>query len=128
MSLREALLSWIAHLALLGAPAESALNPPADAAQIAAAEREIGFEFPPELRELYLLADGQRLTETGEVALLFGDYGFVPLKEALQEYRTWQSVYEDDQDEFGEIYNWTTRGKGTGAPGLLAPRLVPDRA
>lgn len=108
MSLREALLGWLAHLTFLGAPAESILNPPTDAAQITAAEREIGFEFPPELRELYLMADGQRIPETAEVPLLFGDYGFVPLKEALQDYRAWKSVYDDDKDEFDEIYNWTT--------------------
>lgn len=112
MSLREALAGWILHLATLVASPESLLNPPAAEAQIAAVEREIGFAFPQDLRDLYLLADGQHLPDTAEVPLLFGQYGFVPLEEALEEYRTWKSVHDDEKDSFSETYNWTTARAG----------------
>lgn len=112
MNFRDVLLGWIAHLSLLGAPTDSLLNDPVSEAEIAAAEAEIGFAFPSELRELYLIANGQRLPDSAEIPLLFGDYGFVRLEEALQEYRAWKSVYDDDRDDFADIYNWTTARAG----------------
>lgn len=107
MTLREALFRWISYLSLIGAPTDALLRPPAAESAITAAEREIGSRFPPELRELYLIADGQQLNGSSPVPLLFGDYGFVPLDEAVRDYRAWMSIYEDDEAAFNEIYDWT---------------------
>ncbi|PQO36919.1 hypothetical protein C5Y96_07085 [Blastopirellula marina] len=43
----------------------AAFNPPATEAEIAAAERQLGVEFPAEFKQFYLAANGQQLDELG---------------------------------------------------------------
>jgi cell wall assembly regulator SMI1 len=108
-------LAWLALLAGLGFRANSHLHPPATPAALAAAEKEIGFALPGDLRALYLKADGQkdsfeiRDPSPGTLVMpFFGAYDFVPLERALAEYRTWQGVYEDRGDDFNTLV--TVRG------------------
>lgn len=95
-------LAWLAFLAGLGFRADAFLNPPATPEAIADAESRIGFALPEDLRDLYLIADGQkdsfeiRDPSPGRLVMpLFGGYDFVPLDRALREYRTWMEVYEE---------------------------------
>lgn len=61
------------------------LNPPATEEQLVAAEAEYGHRFPDDVRELYLLADGQPAGEG--VARLFIDHYFSPLAQGLSSWR-----------------------------------------
>ncbi|HEV2818147.1 MAG TPA: SMI1/KNR4 family protein [Allosphingosinicella sp.] len=114
MTFEAALLAWLAYLATLGADVRAQLNPPAGEARIAAAEAEIGFAFPGDLRALYRFADGQQAPEAvrGTTASLFGGYHFASLDQAMIEYRSWKSVYDDAGADFAATYNWTTARAG----------------
>ena len=99
----EAFQVWLAFLAALGFRADAHLNPPAAPEAIARAEAEIGFRFPDDLRALYLRADGQRDTiriadpAPGKLVMpLFGEFEFVPLSEALRDYKGWKDLYDED--------------------------------
>ncbi len=63
---QSAFETWLAFLRGLGFAAEVHFHPPATEAAIAAAEAEIGFRLPDDLRALYLRADGQ--TDIGDIA------------------------------------------------------------
>jgi cell wall assembly regulator SMI1 len=115
--LGDALAAWLAFLASLGL--DVPLQPPAAEQAIAAAEAEIGFAFPEDLRALYRIADGQRdpltLAETPGtrgVGPLFGRHSFSPLREALADYRTWLEIYEEAGADFAATYNWTRARPG----------------
>lgn len=103
--------AWLRFLTSHGFAAEAHLNPPATENAIAAVEAEIGFRLPEDLRTLYLLADGQapvsEKTDPAPGAIvtpLFGEYDFVPLSRALDDYRAWDTVIDgwgdDDPNEF----------------------------
>lgn len=108
------MLAWLAYLSTLGVDMRVQLNPPATDAAIAAAEREIGFAFPEELRALYSFADGQQEPEDvrGATAALFGRHHFVTLRDALTQYRSWKSIYDEAGADFRSTYNWTTARAG----------------
>ena len=108
----EAFQRWLAFLAELGFRADAHLNPPAAPEAIARAEAEVGFAFPDDLRALYLRADGQRDTiliadpAPGKLVLpLFGNFEFVPLREALRDYRTWKEIFDEEGEDFAATYN-----------------------
>lgn len=114
-SFPDIFLAWLAFLASLGFRADAHLRPPATPLALAAAEKEIGFALPDDLRALYLEADGQsdpfEITDPSPGTLVmpfFGAYDFVPLDRALDEYRTWMGVYEDRGDDFNAMI--TVRG------------------
>ncbi|MEP9357762.1 SMI1/KNR4 family protein [Sphingomonas sp. KR3-1] len=103
---QSALDTWLVYLGDLGFAAKAHLNPPATEAAIAAAEAEIGFRLPDDLRALYLWADGQ--VDIGDIAdpapgkivtPLFGGYEFVPLAKAVGDYQVWEDVIDDWGDE-----------------------------
>lgn len=114
MTFEAALLAWLAYFSTLGVDMRAQLNPPATEAQVAAAEAEVGFAFPEDLRALYRFADGQKNPEEvrGTAAFLFGGYHFVTLSQAMIEYRGWKSVYDDAGPDFRTTYNWTTARAG----------------
>jgi cell wall assembly regulator SMI1 len=67
------------------------LRPPATEAQVLAVEAEFGMRLPEDLRELYLLHDGQdQVTMTGR---LFSSEPFAPLSRAI-------AVWRDQRDEW----------------------------
>lgn len=113
----EALAAWLTFLASMGM--DVPLNPPATEQKIAAAEAEIGFTFPDDLRQLYRAADGQRdslevVPRAPKTAAgpMFGAYEFVPLESALREYRSWKSIRDEAGAEFASTYDWTTARAG----------------
>lgn len=98
--------AWLCFLRDLGFAAEAHLNPPATEAAIEAAEAEIGFRLPDELRALYRRADGQRdiddITDPAPgtiVTPLFGGCEFVPLSKALSDYHRWEETIDDWGDD-----------------------------
>ena len=115
MTLEAALLPWLAYLSSLGVDMRAEFNPPATEVQIAAAEAEIGFALPEDLRALYRVADGQREIDghaRRTEAFLFGHYAFEPLQRALVDYRAWKSVRDDAGADFAATYDWTTARQG----------------
>ena len=103
-------LAWLAFLASLGFRADAHLHPPASLEALAAAEKEIGFALPEDLRALYLKANGQKDPFEIEdprpgtlVMPFFGGYDFVPLDRALSEYRNWKGVFEERGDDFNDL-------------------------
>jgi cell wall assembly regulator SMI1 len=110
--------AWLGFLNGLGFAAEAHLNPPATEAEIAAAEAEIGFRLPDDLRALYLRADGQRSLDDpvdpapGKIVTpLFGGYDFVTLSRAMDDYRVWDGVI-DDWDEGDDPHEFITLRAG----------------
>lgn len=76
-----------------------ALQPPASDLQIQQAEEEIGVVFPEELRELYRLHNGERVTGPG----FFFGLTFLSLDDMLEEWRVWKELesefaYEGSHD------------------------------
>jgi cell wall assembly regulator SMI1 len=113
----QALAAWLAFLASLGVDMQ--LNPPASEERIAAAESEIGFRLPDDLRALYGVADGQR--EPSEIVpgagfsatgFFFGRYAFASLEEALTEYRAWREIHDEAGEAFASTYDWTRARAG----------------
>lgn len=68
------------------------LNKGASEAAVKAAEQEIGIDFPPELRELYLANDG----DNGEAlcGMILG-FHFYPLDTLVSEWRSWVDLAGD---------------------------------
>ena len=116
---QDALAAWLAFLLSLGIDMRAQVNPPATEQQIAAVEAAIGYEFPEDLRQLYLFANGQRDTlEMAErpgvtgAGPFFGRYDFLSLEQALDQYRVWLGIYEDEGENFSSVYNWTRARAG----------------
>jgi len=93
---------WLDFLESIGFAARAHLNPPATAEDIAAAEAAIGHALPDDIKALYARADGQRpVLEIADMrpgtllTPLFGGYDFVPLAQALDDYRGWTDVIGD---------------------------------
>lgn len=111
MSFEGALSTWLTFLSSLGFDASSYLNPPATAAQLDAAEAEIGAKLPEDLRALYLSFDGQpetlgaSETSSGLIVPFFGGYDFSPLQTALANYRGWRDIYDDAGEDFDADFN-----------------------
>ena len=111
-ALETALAAWLAFMGGLGVDMEKHLLPPATEAQLQAAEEEIGFRLPPDLRELYLIANGQseptyladqQETCADEVtywAPLFGNQTFLPLTQAVEMWHVYNSIHEDNDLSF----------------------------
>lgn len=94
-----ALAAWLAFHASLGVDMPALLLPGATEAEIVAVEQAIGHDLPADLRALYERVDGQLdpwdsdafdpSSYGGErIANLFGHFRFLPLDEALAEYRS----------------------------------------
>jgi cell wall assembly regulator SMI1 len=99
---QSAFTAWLGFLRGLGFAADAHLRPPTTEAALVAAEAEIGFRLPDDLRALYLHADGQvdigTVTDPAPgtiVTPLFGGYEFVPLEKALDDYRVWDDLIDD---------------------------------
>lgn len=112
MTFEGALLAWLAFLSSLDVDMRAHLNPPAIEARIAAAEAEIGYRFPDDLRALYLFADGQRPMEEvqrlhpgAKTMFFFGAREFSSLADALASYRTWREIYDEAGADFHAQYS-----------------------
>lgn len=101
--------AWIRTLDAAGYPATENARPPADPPGVAAAQEAFGRPFPDELRELYLLADGQWNDHPRvpghkperTTSLFPATYRFLPVDEAVVEYRGWLDVSAPEpSDEF----------------------------
>lgn len=105
--LAEVWTAWLRALDEAGFPATANVRPPASAEEVRAAEAVFGASFPADLAALYLLADGQLNDHPRapgprpEVAtsIFPATYRFVPLDEAVVQYRGWLDVIEDGDDD-----------------------------
>lgn len=73
------------------------LNAPADATLLAQFEAELGCPLPPPVRDSFLIADGQDLEASNNLAsggLFFGLH-LLPLEEVINEWQFWQQVEHD---------------------------------
>ena len=114
--LEIALAAWIAFHAELGVDIEKTLLPPADESEIQEVENRIGFKLPDDLRELYLIANGQlnpyddeaelanRLEVDEPWAPFFGSYEFLSLDRAVSEYEFQFDAYTSER-EFNEKFS-----------------------
>lgn len=71
------------------------LNPPAAEAQLQDGQSELGYLLPTDVVELNLQHDGQPPAGPG----LFGGLPFLPLADALAEWRAWRSLAADHATE-----------------------------
>ncbi|GAA1396434.1 hypothetical protein GCM10009613_47650 [Pseudonocardia kongjuensis] len=101
---RDAWLTWLGTLDRAGYPGSAMAAPPAGPGAVDAAEREFGRPFPPGLRALYALSDGQQ-PDAGPLpvttTIFPGTYALLPLGQALREYRNWVQIVgpgESDPD------------------------------
>lgn len=67
------------------------LNPPATQEELRKAEEELGFSLPAELRELYLIHNGER---EGGPGLFFG-LPFLSVEEMMAEWKIWVGLEEE---------------------------------
>lgn len=88
------------YTGIMGTP--PALRPPARPDEIAAAEAALGVTFPPDLRALYLMADGED-SDYG----LFGGPTFLPLAWVVN---TWREYGTADDDDAPVIFEADPRG------------------
>jgi cell wall assembly regulator SMI1 len=72
------------------------LNPPATLADIEAVERSLGQTLPQDLKDLYLIANGQKEQRFG---LFFGVW-FLSLARMLEQWNTWKKLLAEDP-QFG---------------------------
>lgn len=94
--------AWLAALDAAGFPASANARPPADPGVVATAESTFGRPFPPELRALYLVCDGQwddHRSAPGHVpervtSLFPATYRMLPVPEAAVQYRGWLDVID----------------------------------
>ena len=107
-ALETALAAWLAFHAALGVELEAELNPGAAEADIERVEAAIGARLPDDLRTLYRIADGQAdpwadgATGEGRWAAMFGRERFLPLDEALAEWRFWHDgIWLPEQEHGG---------------------------
>lgn len=101
-----ALAALIGFHQQIGVTIEPSLLPPLVESEIQAVESKIGFRLPNDLRELYKIANGQlnpyddkfelnKVLKPDDVwAPLFGNYQFLPIDEALDEYESQLEMYE----------------------------------
>lgn len=92
--LTAAWTAWTATLAAAGFDVGPHLNPPADAAAVAAAQESSGVRFPAELAALYALADGQG--PSPEDPQVFPHHRFLPVAEARTAWGGWDDVLRHD--------------------------------
>lgn len=122
MRFDDALSTWLIFLSSLGFDASSNLSLPATATQLDAAEGEIGFKLPEDLRALYLSFNGQPETvgaaenSSGLIVPFFGSYDFSPLQTALANYRGWRDIYDDAGEDFDADFNQGTITTRDGDP------------
>jgi len=107
--LETAFAAWLAFHSNLGVDMEQFLQPPATSEEIAEVESAIGFSLPPDLRELYTIANGQLdFHELRSVAAdqqeyqeswapFFGNFTFLPLDKALENYNFWLEIYDSNR-------------------------------
>ncbi|WP_286923651.1 MULTISPECIES: SMI1/KNR4 family protein [Lysinibacillus] len=79
------------------------LNPPASEEEIQRVENEMAVKFPDEIRELYLIHNGEREDGPG----LFFGLPFLPLNDVLQEWHVWKQL-EDEFAMTGSSYSVPT--------------------
>lgn len=73
------------------------LNPPADPTLLAQFEAELGCPLPPPVRDSFLIADGQDMEASNNLAsggLFFGLH-LLPLDQVISEWQFWQQVEHD---------------------------------
>lgn len=108
-TLEIAFASWLSFLFDLRVDDSITLNPPATEEEIHRLETVIGQELPDELRQLYLIANGQRdpylVTPKPEEysASLFLYYEFLPIEGVIAQYQSWQNIIEDIGEDGNEF-------------------------
>jgi len=83
----------------------ASLNPPATQEELRNAEEELGFALPSELRELYLIHNGQKEDGPG----LFFGLPFLSLDDMLAEWKIWAELEEDyalEMEHFSIPADW----------------------
>jgi cell wall assembly regulator SMI1 len=134
MSFELAYTQWCDSLIAIGFAVGSFLNPPVAEHHLRAAEAQIGFALPDDLKALYRTADGQRPSfevrdaSPGVVVTpFFGAYDFIPLSDALTYYSDRKRVYDAASDAAGEDFNAfiTVRGSDPVYPEYWRPGWFP---
>ncbi|WP_240421849.1 leucine-rich repeat domain-containing protein [Paenibacillus periandrae] len=82
----------------------ASLNPPATEEELRKAEAELGFDLPSELRELYLIHNGEK---EGGPGLFFG-LPFLSLDDMLAEWSIWINLEDDvlEVEHYSVPANW----------------------
>jgi len=99
--LEAAFTAWLEFLASVSVDTDVVLEKPATEQEINKLEHAIGFELPQDLRELYLITNGQQkpgYVEPGQSRYstnLFGSYDFLSVDEALKAYEFNREIYAD---------------------------------
>lgn len=112
MTFDQAFDAWLARHKENGSAVAGFLNPPATSAALDAAEKQIGFALPDDLRRLWLRTDGQHDIYAiadpapGRVlSPLFGEYPLLSVGEALEVYSVWLEIWTEAGDRFHDDYN-----------------------
>ncbi len=88
---------WAATLAAAGFDIRTVVRPPADPAEVAAAQQSCGIRFPAELVALYALADGQG--RSAAAPQVFPQYRFLPVADARTVWGGWHDVARHEGPE-----------------------------
>jgi len=132
--LRVAWSGWLGALRTHGTDPSPVLRPGAAPTMLAAAEQEIGYRLPEDVRALYALCDGQEDPDEVGGPLLFPAHAFCSLARALAAWREGpaEAGWPLAEDEHGHhlVVDGTGEGRivavgsGDGADRVLASGLV----
>ena len=121
VSIQSAWVAWLSALEAKGVAARSVLRPGASVEQVVELESLIDARLPPEVRELYLAADGQEdifkiedVPEGKLLAPLFGGYDFNSLEEMAVHWtggREIRDQYTNDEMDINFNGNVEVRGR-----------------
>lgn len=130
--LRTAWSGWLGALRARGLDPSPVLRPGAAPSSLAAAEQEIGYALPEDVRALYALGDGQENPDEVGGPLLFPAHAFCSLTRALAAWRDhagagWP-LAEDGAGHLLRVEPESAGGRVVAAdddgPRVLAPDLV----
>ena len=126
--LRVAWSGWLGALRTHGTDPSPVLRPGAAPTMLAAAEQEIGYALPEDVRALYALCDGQEDPDEVGGPLLFPAHAFCSLTRGLAAWRAadgagWP-LAEDDRGHTLRIADGRVVADDDEQPRELAPDLV----
>lgn len=112
-TLRQAWAAWLSALEHKGVEARAVLRPGATEEQVVELEAAVGSRLPKDVRDLYLLADGQEdifkiedVPRGRQLAPLFGGYEFNSLEEVAFHWLSWREIREQSTlEELDATYN-----------------------